>query len=567
MTVLLTYLAKVIVCSAVLYAYYYIALRNNRFHQWNRYYLVLITIVSLLTPLLQIPLPGQTPEPSTVLSYTNRIITLRESVIPVASSPVISSGTIINGMYMLVIALLLTRILVSLLKIKKLISRSQVQQVPPYRFVKNDDIKAPFSFFTYIFWDKHTSLNSPEGQQILKHELVHLQQQHSTDKLFMEIVTAVCWINPFFHLIKRELALVHEFLADKKAAGEEVAGYAQTILQMAFQSKQFSFTNDFFHPPIKRRILMLTQFHTPRFSYLRRILVLPLAAFIFCSLAFVVDKHPAAIGALTSTATVSFTPPGTATNISFPPPEAAAINATPGDTSRKPKVIKPGVSEVFTFVEKPPTFKGGEDSLARYLSHNIRYPRDAQEKGIKGTVFVQFIVEKDGTIKDPKTIGAKRGGGLEEEAVRVVSSMPKWIPGKQSGKNVAVQFNLPIRYTLQEEDIVFKPSTDKEVFTFVEQPPTFPGGEEALAKYLSKSIRYPRAAQEKNTSGTVFVQYVVRDDGSIADVKTVGAIKGNGLEEEAIRVTKNMPKWNPGKQNGRLVNTQFNLPIRFVLQQ
>jgi TonB family protein len=554
MTVLLTYLAKVIVCSAVLYAYYYIALRNNRFHQWNRYYLVLITIVSLLTPLLKIPVPGQTPEPSTVLSYTNRIITLRESVMPVAA-PVISSGTIINGAYILVIALLLTRILVSLFKIRKLISRSQVQQVPPYRFVKNEDIKAPFSFFTYIFWDKHTSLNSPEGQQILKHELVHLQEQHSTDKLFMEIVTAVCWINPFFHLIKRELALVHEFLADKKAAGEEVAGYAQTILQMAFQSKQFSFTNDFFHPPIKRRILMLTQFHTPRFSYLRRILVLPLAAFIFCSLAFVADKHPSAIGALTTNAHISFTPPET------------AITAIPGDTTKRPKVIKPGANEVFTFVQHPPTYKGGEDSLARYLSRNIRYPRAAQENGIKGTVFVQFVVDRDGTIRDPKTVGAKLGGGLEEEAIRVVKAMPKWTPGRQDKKNVAVQFNLPIRYTLQEDDIVIKPSSKEEIFTSVEQPPTFPGGEEALAKYLSSSIRYPRAAQEKNTSGTVFIQYIINDDGTIRDVKTVGAPKGNGLEEEGIRVVKNMPRWNPGKQNGRAVTVQFNLPIRFVLQQ
>lgn len=380
MTVLLTYLAKVIVCSAVLYTYYHIALRNNRFHQWNRYYLVLITIISLLTPLLQIPLPGQTPEPSTVLSYTARIITLRESVIP-AATPVVSAAMMLNTGYIIVITLLLTRILVSLFKIKKLIRHSHVQKVPPYRFVENKDIKAPFSFFTYIFWDQHTSLNSQEGQQILKHELVHLQEKHSTDKLFMEIVTAVCWINPFFHLIKRELALVHEFLADKKAAGEEIGGYAQTILQMAFQTKQFSFTNDFFHPPIKRRILMLTQFHTPRFSYLRRILVLPLAAFIFCSLAFVADKHPSAIRALTTTST--------------PPPATAVVN----DTTPRVKVIAKPPHGVYTSVEKPPVFKGGDDSLGAYLSRNIRYPRDAQENGISGTVFIQFIVDKDAALQ------------------------------------------------------------------------------------------------------------------------------------------------------------------------
>ncbi|MBO9727585.1 MAG: TonB family protein [Chitinophaga sp.] len=559
MTVLLTYLAKVIVCSAVLYAYYYIALRNNRFHQWNRYYLVLITIVSLLTPMLQIPLPGQeTPTPSTVLTYTTRIITLRESVIPPAS-PVISSAMLMNIGYSLIIALLITRILVSLVKIKKLIKRSTVQQVPPYHFVENEDIKAPFSFFTYIFWGSNTSLNSPEGQQILKHELVHLQEKHSTDKLFMEIVTAVCWINPFFHLIKRELALVHEFLADKKAAGEEVAGYAQTILQMAFQSKQFSFTNDFFHPPIKRRILMLTQFYTPRYSYLRRILVLPLAAFIFCSLAFVADKHPSAIRVLTSTSN------------NEPVDPKLAATTTPGDTTpvKKAKPVNtPSPNEIFTFVEQPPVFKGGEDSLAAYLARNIRYPKTAQVKNTAGTIFVQFVVDKDGTIKQVKTVGKKHGDGLEEEAVRVVKSMPKWKPGRQNGRNVAVQFNLPIRFMLEPAKVQFTPPTShEEIFTFVEEPPIFPGGEEALAKYLSKNIKYPRDAQEHGTKGTVFVQYIINSDGTIKDVATVGAKKGNGLEDEAIRVVKAMPKWKPGKQNGRLVAVQYNLPIRFTLQE
>jgi TonB family protein len=556
MTVLLTYLAKVIVCSAVLYAYYYIALRNNRFHQWNRYYLVLITLVSLCTPLLQIPLPGpQSPAPSTVLSYTARIITLRESVIP-AASPAISSGTLILAAYILVITLMLIRILVSLLRIKKLIRQSEVQDVPPYRFVEHKDIKAPFSFFTYIFWDQHTSLHSQEGQQILKHELVHLQEKHSTDKLFMEIVTAVCWINPFFHLIKRELALVHEFLADKKAAGEEVAGYAQTILQMAFQSKQFSFTNDFFHPPIKRRILMLTRFYTPRFSYLRRILVLPLAAFIFCSLAFVADKHPAAIRALTTTIHLPETPPQ---------PEVAAT-AVPTDTTPV-KAVTGIPTEVFTFVEHPPAFKGGEDSLATYLSRHIRYPKAAHTKGTAGTVFIQFIIDKDGSVKLPNYIGTKHGDGLEEEAIRVVRAMPKWIPGKQNGRTVAVQYNLPIRFVLEEQDAAFTPSGHNEIFTTVEHPPTYPGGEEALAKYLSHNIRYPKAAQEANKSGTVFVRFIVKSDGVIDDVTTVGAPTGGGLEEEAMRVIQQMPAWKPGKQNGREVNVQFNLPIRFSLQQ
>ncbi|SKD05615.1 TonB family C-terminal domain-containing protein [Chitinophaga ginsengisegetis] len=562
MTVLLTYLSKVIICSAVLYGYYYIALRNNRFHQWNRYYLVLITLISLLTPLLKIPLPGQATESSAVLSYTARIVNIRETVI--SASPGISSGTVLNTLYIAVIGLLLTRTVISLFRIKNLIRRSQVQEIPPYRFVKNKDIKAPFSFFSYIFWDHQTSLNSPEGQQIFKHELVHLQEKHSTDKLFMELVTAVCWINPFFHLIKRELALVHEFLADKKAAGEEIAGYAQTILQMAFQSKQFSITNDFFHPPIKRRILMLTQFHTPRFSYLRRIMVLPLAAFIFCSLAFVADKRPSAIPALTATNTVVSTP-------SAVPAANLAMDTTPVKKVNKTK------DNVYTFVEQPPSFPGGEEALAKYLSRNIRYPKTAQEKNISGTVFVSYVVNEEGNITDVRLLGKNPGFGLAEEAIRVVKEMPQWVPGKHQGKTVSVQFNLPIRFMLDTgkqapkpggQTVNFPPpnNNNNEVFTFVEHPPKFPGGENALGLYLNKNIRYPEEAQKAKIGGTTFVQFVVDADGSIRDVKTIGAKKGYGLEDEAIRVVKAMPKWEPGVQNEHQVAVQFNLPIRFSLQ-
>ncbi|SEW54628.1 M56 family metallopeptidase [Chitinophaga arvensicola] len=549
MTVLLTYLCKVILCSAVLYSYYYIALRNNRFHQWNRYYLLLITMVSLLTPLLHIPLPGQDHESSRVLSYTARMINIRETVI--TANPGLSSGVILNALYISIIGLFITRIGISLFKIRQLIRRSQVQEIPPYRFVKNEAIKAPFSFFRYIFWDHHTSLNSPEGQQIFKHELVHLQEKHSADKLFMELVTACCWINPFFHLIKRELALVHEFMADKKAAGEEIAGYAQTILQMAFQSKQFSITNDFFHPPIKRRILMLTQFHTPRFSYLRRILVLPLAAFIFCSLAFVADKRPSAMRALTAIAPSSIESATT-----------AVMDTTPVKNKAK--------GEVFTFVDQPPQFQGGEEALMKYLSKSIRYPKAAVEKNITGTVYVQFIVDQDGDVQDVHTVGKNLGFGLNEEAVRVVKAMPQWVPGMQNKRKVSVQFNLPIRFELDGKPaagktVTFAAPDNNEIFTFVEQPPKFPGGEEALMKYLSRNIHYPEAAQKAKTDGTVFVQFVVKSDGSITDAKTVGPKKGNGLEEEAIQVIKKMPKWQPGVQNNRPVSVQFNMPIKFAL--
>ena len=104
--------------------------------------------------------------------------------------------------------------------------------------------------------------------------------------------------------------------------------------------------------------------------------------------------------------------------------------------------------QIFTIVEEMPTFPGGEAELFKYLGKNIRYPQMATDAGISGVVYVTFVVGKDGKITDVKVLRGI-GGGCDEEAVRVVKSMPAWKPGKQRGKAVTVQYNLPIRFTLR----------------------------------------------------------------------------------------------------------------------
>jgi protein TonB len=112
----------------------------------------------------------------------------------------------------------------------------------------------------------------------------------------------------------------------------------------------------------------------------------------------------------------------------------------------------------------------------------------------------------------------------------------------------------------EEEEVVEEP----QIFTIVEEMPSFPGGEEKLFKYLGENIKYPQMAKEANISGIVYVTFVVMEDGSIKNVKKLRGI-GGGCDEEAIRVVKSMPKWKSGKQRGKPVRVQFNLPIRFTL--
>lgn len=104
--------------------------------------------------------------------------------------------------------------------------------------------------------------------------------------------------------------------------------------------------------------------------------------------------------------------------------------------------------QIFTIVEEMPSFPGGEAALMKYLGNNIKYPAIAKDAGIQGTVFVTFVVDEEGKVKDVKVLRSI-GGGCDEEAIRVVQSMPRWSPGKQRGKSVKVQYNLPIRFTLK----------------------------------------------------------------------------------------------------------------------
>lgn len=218
----------------------------------------------------------------------------------------------------------------------------------------------------------------------------------------------------------------------------------------------------------------------------------------------------------------------------------AADNVRPLVVTKDPTVLKPiDIPEEKKFTPPPPPVTSAPPPMAA---------------SIRNTTPV--IVDKDvppdemppkQTDMDNKVIGFKTADGVEDGAQVDLGA-------SGIGGSGVVKVEAPA-----EED--------KGPRIFVEIMPEFPGGEPALAKYLKNHMRYPTQAQDNDVQGTVFVQFVVNRDGSITDVKTVGAAKGAGLEEEAKRVVNAMPKWKPGRQNGQNVPVLFNLPIRFVLGQ
>lgn len=229
--------------------------------------------------------------------------------------------------------------------------------------------------------------------------------------------------------------------------------------------------------------------------------------------------------------------------------------------------------QVFTIVENMPAFPGGEEAMFKYLGQNIKYPETAVNAGIQGTVYLTFVVDTNGSIRDAHVLRGI-GGGCDEEALRVVNGMPLWVPGMQRGKAVKVQYNLPIRFTMTRDEtaepaIVQEPVVERGnqngVFTIVEKMPEFPGGQEAMIKYLSKNIKYPEAAVSAGIQGAVYVSFTVDADGAIRDAEVMRGI-GGGCDEEALRVVNSMPLWEPGMQRGEAVKVKYRMPIRFRLR-
>ena len=282
--------------------------------------------------------------------------------------------------------------------------------------------------------------------------------------------------------------------------------------------------------------------------------------------------------------------------------------------------------QVYMIVEEMPEFPGGEKALREFIANSVRYPVVAQENGIQGRVYVSFTVDKTGTVTDAQVV---RGvdPSLDQEALRVVNGLPKWVPGKQRGEAVDVRYTVPIQFaldggpgaegtiTVRETEnklhltgsvqliekmapyfntariekeagtiIIDKPSTspkegvvvvgyagkpepnpEEAVFFIVEEMPEFPGGEDAMKRHIATTIKYPVEAQKKGTQGKVYVTFVVAKDGSVKDVRIARGADPL-LDEEAMRVVKSLPQWTPGKQRGKAVNVSYTVPIEFKLQ-
>lgn len=487
---------------------YWLLLRRHTFFSLNRAYLLLSAIASLLLPLAS--LPTQTAE---TLPVPMGVIVLPVSAIAIPEETGPDWNQIGLIVYGLIGLLLVLRLIVHTARLMAFIRRANQQVFDDYVVVEPTEAAPTFSFFRYLVLNPADK----DNPVIISHELVHIRQHHSLDVLGMALLRAVFWGCPALWLIDRMLRQVHEFLADK--AISQPSDYAHFLVGYTFGQRPDALVNGFFNPSLlKQRILMLHQKATTRWALGKYVLILPLALGLLAMTTAREQLTDMVSQATDETITVS----------------GRVTNAADG----KPL---PGVSVILKNTNVGTT----TDANGKYRLTNI--PKTA-------SLVFSFIGFEPAEleVKSRSSINASlqiQSNKLNE--VVVVAYEPTTKPTSPVNPQNKAQSSS---------------SGKGEVFTVVEQVPEFPGGMRALGMYLARNLRYPKEAQQSRIQGRVFVQFVVTQQGDIQNLRVLKGI-GGGCDEEAVRVVSQMPKWNPGKQNGEAVSVQYNLPIQFQLEK
>ena len=607
MTPEFAYLLKVNVAFVLFYAFYRLFFYKDTFFKLRRAILLAFFGLALFYPLLNIQDWVRQQEPIADVIYMYSAMLPEATAKADAAASVDWYGWLLGSLgfiYWGIVAFLCGRFLVQLSSILWLAHTSErvvIHETPVYALRK---AAGPFSFFRMVFLHPE-SHSDKETDEILTHECTHLSQWHSIDVILSEMMCMACWFNPFVWLLKREVRHNLEYLADNTViqSGYDSKSYQYHLLGLAHHQSVTTLYNSFNVLHLKNRIMMMNKKRSPGIVRTKYLIFIPLVGILM--LLSNIEAVARLTVRLANEATVS-NAMVTATGILVDETGQPLIGASVVVKGGKERTItdKKGAfslevpanailrcsyqgresqevlaadmtnnthlslssksremnEQVFTVVEKMPSFPGGDAELLKYIATNIKYPKESQDNGEQGRVICSFIVGRDGSVNNPEVL---RGVTplLNEEAVRVINTMPRWNPGMQRGKAVAVKYTVPITFRLKSPVEEAK----EETLTVVDVMPQYPGGDRELLKFIAQSIKYPTDAQEAGVQGRVICSFVVDKKGNIVEPKIIRGIDPS-LDAEALRVIGMMPRWTPGRQDGKAVRVLYTVPITFRLQ-
>lgn len=423
------YLLQVNVGLILFYALYKLVCTRDTFFRSRRFILIVSLVLPFILPLIDVREWLESRDRMIMLTHFDYSAVLPEIV--VGSEAVETGNRVfvlsewIGYLYLAGVVALLVRLAVQAFSLYRLIVRMPEKEINGVCVKCLNDPSGPFSFFGWIFMNP-AAVKEDEISEILTHEMAHVKQHHSVDVLLAEMVSICCWMNPFAWLLKREVRLNLEFLADRKVmeAGFATKSYQYHLLGLAYNHK-YGLSNNFNFSHLKQRIIMMNKKKSNAAGHIKY------ALFVLPAFALLVA------GNISCSQDASQTEDAKEEVVAPVSPET---KEAPADSTAK--------EEVFMVAEQMPEFPGGMKEMLKFLQENVKYPENAMKNNVQGRVIVQFVIEKDGTPTEFKVLRSV-DPDLDAEALRVLQTMPKWKPGMQRGEVVRVKFTVPVSFKLQ----------------------------------------------------------------------------------------------------------------------
>lgn len=432
------------------YLVYSLFLSRDTTYGRNRIFILLSLLSSLILPLITL----QTIKPWNIQffgKFLSEVLITASATTKSTASGSSSFGILqtIYSIYIIAVSVFIFKLLIDLSNLLILILRHKNEGSRIIRF--HGFSTSGFSAMGYIFIN--TRLSPEDAGEIIRHEQNHLKQNHFIDIVFIEIVKAFQWFNPVVYLFNRSLRAIHEYQADQDclSSGMPIVNYQSLLLNQVFRSKAFNLTNSFSNPSlIKKRMIMMTKARTSSIAGIKMLLVVPAAGIVFLAISAYREIPDSPVKQITPVLVSQNTVSEYGSELMPPPPPPPPPKSESNGENKA--VTEESVSDAdevpFVVVEQMPMFPGGDVELLKFIGENTMYPEAAKAQNIQGKVIIRFCISSKGNVRQ---ISVLKGVSpeLDAEAIRVVSTLPKFQPGSQSGKDVPVWYMVPITFALK----------------------------------------------------------------------------------------------------------------------
>lgn len=612
----LIYLLKVNAGIALFYAFYKLFCCRDTFFQWRRIALLGFLALSFLYPLLNIqnwvkeqPAISELADYYTLLMMANSTATNAAAATETAVSffPIPDLMSLLTLVYIGGIVILSIRFVIQLLSIFRLVMKSKLVSIDNIKVRSLSSPANPFSFWQWVFIYL-PGLEENERKEIMTHELTHIRQWHSVDVILSEMVNILCWMNPFMWLLKAEIRLNLEYLADHKVVETitDMRQYQYHLLGLANQNRQTGLYNNFNLSHLKNRIMMMNKQRTCTTGRIKYALFAPLtlALLLVSNIETVARSAERLINPTEESVSPSTT--NTAESALLLAEGPVTFHVTIVNSEGKPQPNLNIQTKIGDALKNFKTDANGKAAIeldmtnlrSAYLVVSVPGSSSKEQMGFglspdatEKTVVFDTKADIDAYIKAGKQVLVKlRAANSANEPLagsQLITSVSKQKATADDKGMIEIKVGLGEDITISQKGYsngtyevwntthvqdMAQPRTftlykigESPVYQVVEVMPEFPGGMKGCIDFIAENVQYPSVAKQNGKQGKVVVQFIVEKDGSLSSPVVVRSISPE-LDQEAIRVIKSMPKWTPGTEKGETVRCKYTVPVAFKLQ-